>query len=339
MTDYKSAGVDRAAGEEWLLEMGAELEAQKSSEVLSRVGGYGAEFRKPADIEDPIWVASTDGVGTKLILAEEVAHQRQTDDPFFGIGIDLVSMSANDVLACRARPLVFLDYLATGKIHKERQKTFLRGVIEGCRQAQCSLVGGETAEMPGFYPAGRMDVAGFCVGVRDGRQRVDPMQVGDELWALSSSGFHSNGYSLIRKLVSENHLSGEDREDGVRLHDFLLRPTRIYSAEILPLLREPEFKAVAHITGGGVVENLPRVFSEDLQALLDQKAFRTPRWMLRLVELAKMNQQEAYSTWNMGVGMVAVVTPSLGLRLEAQGWMRVGHLQKRKAVDPQVVWA
>ncbi len=246
-------------------------------------------------------------------------------------------MSSNDILACRAEPIIFLDYLATGKIHKDRQKIFLRGVLEGCRQAGCSLVGGETAEMPGFYAAGRMDVAGFCVGVKDAKALVHPVQAGDEIWGLPSNGFHSNGYSLIRKIISDRRLDLNDREEGEKLLEYMLRPTRIYSKEVVPLFSNPDFKACAHITGGGVVENLPRIFSNEFVARLEKKKFFSSGWMKKFVEWSGMSEREAFSTWNMGIGFCAIVGHSLWSRLEAQGWIRLGQIEQRKSREQNEV--
>jgi len=319
MNDYSSSGVDREAAEVWLDEMGSEIKKSFRPEILSAIGGYGAEFVAPSKMKKPVWVATTDGVGTKLMLAELAG-----EESFFGIGIDLVAMSVNDLLACRAEPLIFLDYLATGKIQKHRQQIFLRGVLEGCKQAGCSLVGGETAEMPGFYSSERMDVAGFSVGVKEGAQQVDLILEGDEIWGLASSGFHSNGYSLIRKIVTDQKLSWDQEIAGTKLIDFLLAPTRIYSSEVLPWFENPQFKALAHLTGGGVVENLPRVFPENLSARVSKDAFPKLVWMQKFADWSGMNERETFSTWNMGIGLCAIVNPKLGGNLASKNWIKLG---------------
>jgi len=331
MNDYLSSGVDREAAEVWLDEMGQEIKRNFRPEILSAIGGYGAEFVAPAKMKKPIWVATTDGVGTKLMLAELAGEKS-----FFGIGIDLVAMSVNDLLACRAEPLIFLDYLATGKIQKSRQQIFLRGVIEGCKQAGCSLVGGETAEMPGFYSSERMDVAGFSVGVKEVAQSVEPIQAGDEIWGLASSGFHSNGYSLLRKIVADKKLSWEEDLQGVKLLDFLLEPTRIYSKDVIGLFENPQFKALAHLTGGGVVENLPRIFPESLSAEISKATFPKSPWMQKFSEWSGMSEREAFSTWNMGIGMAAIVSPQVGASLAAQKWIKLG-VMKPRASEPVVL--
>lgn len=342
MTTYRDSGVDREAGEAWLQELDGELESQRRPEILSSVGGYGAEFKTPAHIREPIWVASTDGVGTKLMLAEEVAKNSETngDQVYFGIGIDLVAMSVNDIFACRAEPVAFLDYLATGKIQKNRQQIFLKGVMEGCRQARCSLVGGETAEMPGFYAEGRMDVAGFAVGVRDARQKVESIQAGDWVLGLESSGFHSNGYSLIRKILEKNPSLKNEKLEGLSCLEFLLRPTRIYGNEIIPQLSHPQYKAGAHLTGGGVIENLPRVLPRGVAASLNRNAFPLSPWMQKFFEASGLEWREAFSTWNMGMGWAAVVSPGLGAELLKSEWLKLGEIQNLDSPnhEPLVVW-
>ncbi len=242
-------------------------------------------------------------------------------------------MSVNDLLACRAEPLIFLDYLATGKIQKSRQQIFLRGVIEGCKQAGCSLVGGETAEMPGFYSSERMDVAGFSVGVKEGALAVEPVKEGDEIWGLPSSGFHSNGYSLVRKIIADKKLSWEENLEGVKLLDFLLQPTKIYSQEVLGFFENSQFKAVAHLTGGGIVENLPRVFPESLTAEVSRAAFPKLPWMQKFAEWSGMTEREAFSTWNMGIGLCAIVSPQLSSQMASQNWLKLGRMTA-KAVEP-----
>jgi len=305
MTDYKASGVDRAAAQNWVEDLGAELRSSFREEILSKVGGFGASFVSPKHYQKPVWVATTDGVGTKLLLAEEAG-----DSAFFGIGIDLVAMCVNDLLACRAEPLVFLDYLATDKLRSSRTTPLLRGVVEACRQSKCSLIGGETAEMPGFYPNNRLDVAGFAIGVieREKIWKKEAVGKGDVILGMASSGFHSNGYSLIRKVMQQESWSLDTQVEGQCLGDFLLTPTKLYIQDLYQLLLHPVVKAGVHITGGGLVENLPRVFdSEKCRAKVNSQGWKIPSLMQSFCERAKIQRQEAFSTWNMGVGFCFIV--------------------------------
>lgn len=321
-TDYRSAGVDRDAGEAWLDELGSEIKRGFRKEVLSPIGGFGAIFESPKNYREPVWVASTDGVGTKLILAEEAG-----DESFFGIGIDCVAMCVNDLLACGAEPVVFLDYLATGKLNKNRNQHFLRGVLKGCELAGCSLVGGETAEMPGFYESHRMDVAGFSIGVMEKSQLSRAKaQVGDRVWGFVSNGFHSNGYSLIRKIFKEHAdflKTKKSREEWLR---YLLQPTEIYVKKVLPLLRSPGARMGSHITGGGLVENLPREVADGLVLSLRRSAIPSSEPMKIFLEKCSLTETELYSTFNMGIGFCVIGDPSLEREAMAVGAIYLGDV-------------
>lgn len=305
MSSYEQAGVSREGAQNWVAGFSDKMKQAYRPEILSQVGDYGSFYEAPRSYKDPIWVSTTDGVGTKLMLAEEAgAHA------LFGVGIDCVAMCVNDLLACRAEPLIFLDYLATGKLDQERSDKLIAGILEGCRQSNCSLIGGETAEMPQFYPKNRLDVAGFSVGVLERNQRFQKQEVkvGDLILGLKSSGFHSNGYSLIRKIMQDQRWTMASEIEGENLGDYLLRPTQIYVNSYLEIFRNPKVVAAAHITGGGLVENLPRVFDlEKCSAQIDLSSWDVPCMMQAFQKAAGVEQKEAYSTWNMGIGFSIIV--------------------------------
>jgi len=316
MLDYRDSGVDREGAQTWIESLKAQVESTKRQEVMSSLGGFAAGFQAPANMNDPVWFATTDGVGTKLLLVEQAGVEA-----YFGAGIDLVAMSVNDLLACRAEPLVFLDYLACGKLDAQRDTALLKGVIEGCRQAGCALIGGETAEMPGFYVGKRLDVAGFAVGVAERAKLWQKQSVGegDVLLGVSSNGFHSNGYSLVRKIMEKQAWDLSTEIEGEPLAQSLLKPTRIYIRELLPILLEGGVNAGVHITGGGLVENLPRVFDEAIfQAEISLGSWAPPEIMTTFAREARVEEREAYSTWNMGVGFVVVAEKSKARELVSQ---------------------
>ncbi|MEL7453470.1 MAG: phosphoribosylformylglycinamidine cyclo-ligase, partial [Pseudomonadota bacterium] len=275
--------------------------------VMGGLGGFGALFDLAKDgWDDPVLVSGTDGVGTKLMLAFEMGVHGT-------IGIDLVAMCANDVLAQGAEPLFFLDYFATGKLDAGVAEAVVSGIAEGCRQAGCALTGGETAEMPGMYPAGHYDLAGFVVGAVE-RNSLLPdhgrMAAGDILVGLASSGPHSNGYSLIRKCVERAGLSYGDPApfaDGVSLGQALLTPTRLYSAATLPLIKSGMLTGLAHITGGGLTENTPRMCPESLSPKIDRTAWPVPTVFNWIQETGGISDTEMHRTFNMGIGMVLAV--------------------------------
>lgn len=301
--DYKDSGVDREGAASWVENLKTPIEQSFRSEILSSIGGFGAMFEAPKTYAQPVWVTTTDGVGTKILLAEEAG-----DSAFFNIGIDAVAMCVNDLLACRAEPIAFLDYLAIDSLAKARMNFLLKGILEGCRLASCSLIGGETAEMPGFYPKGRLDVAGFSIGVLE-KKLMWKSKVAKEnliLVGLPSNGFHSNGFTLVRKIMKQQSWSLDSQIEGEILGDYLLRPTKIYIKDCLSLLRDERVYGAAHITGGGLIENLPRFLSQGYQAEIKRDSFETPAIMRAFAQAASASAEEIYATWNMGIGFVFV---------------------------------
>jgi phosphoribosylformylglycinamidine cyclo-ligase len=302
---YRVAGVDIEAGEEAVRLIKADAESTHIPGVLGSIGGFAGMFQLPSGLRDPVLVTSTDGVGTKLLLAQETGRLDT-------VGIDLVAMSVNDVLTVGARPLLFLDYVAVGRLLPAEMARIVAGVAEGCRQAGCALVGGEMAEMPGLYTPGEFDLAGFCVGLVERAKIIDGSQVeeGDVVLGLASSGFHSNGYSLVRKVLEVSRLSLDDRfpDMSETIADTLLRPTRIYVRSVLDLLdADIPIKAMAHITGGGVIGNLSRVIPEGLSARLDFSRREIPSMFRAIQRLGDIADEEMFATFNMGVGYVLVV--------------------------------
>ena len=300
MTDYKDAGVDIEAGEAAVQRIAALAKETTNANVLASVGGFAAAYRLP-DISEPTLISTTDGVGTKLLLALQCdAHET--------VGIDLVAMVANDLLASGAQPLFFLDYMAVDHLDVDRAEAVVRGIAYGCQQAQMALIGGETAEMPDMYPQHHYDLAGFAVGLVAASKRL-PQQVaaGDVLIGLPSSGVHSNGYSLVRKLLAETDLGSQSLNDGSEMMNALMRPTRIYVKQVLPLMQQGLIHAAAHITGGGITENLPRVMPDGLVANIDPQAWQRPELVDRLQHAGHLSETTMRSTFNLGIGMILVV--------------------------------
>ncbi len=298
---YRKAGVDIEAGYAVVQGIKESVKRTRRPEVLGGLGGFGGLFALGSKYTDPVLVSGTDGVGTKLLVAQRLGRHET-------IGIDLVAMCVNDVLTTGAEPLFFLDYFATGKLSPEITVEVVRGIAEGCVQAGCALVGGETAEMPGMYHPGHYDLAGFCVGAVERTQLLDPaaVQPGDALVGIPSSGIHSNGYSLVRQLCdgldwSKAHGLGEP------LADTLMRPTRIYTPEVRTLLGDFEVHALVHITGGGFHENIPRALPDGCQALLDKGTWNVPPIFGLLQRLGALSDRDMETTFNNGVGMVAIV--------------------------------
>lgn len=305
---YKDAGVDIDAGEALVGRIKSVAQATKRPEVLGGLGGFGGLFRLPQGYHSPILVSGTDGVGTKLKLA----LQLQAHD---GIGIDLVAMCVNDILVCGAEPLFFLDYYATGKLDVDTAARVVQSIGQGCQQAGCALIGGETAEMPGMYQAEDYDLAGFCVGIVEEEEIITgkAVQAGDVLIGLASSGVHSNGYSLVRKILEVQgiDLTTDQTKIGDRLlKDALLEPTKIYVKAIAHLqknLQKGDLHAMAHITGGGLTDNLPRVLPDHLAAQIDLNSWQLPALFAWLQQNGNIADQEMYRTFNCGVGYVVVV--------------------------------
>jgi len=306
---YRDAGVDIDAGEELVDAIKPMAASTRRPGAAGDLGGFGGLFDlKAAGFKDPILVSGTDGVGTKLMLA--FATDRHET-----IGIDLVAMCANDVLAQGAEPLFFLDYFATGKLETGIAAKVVSGIAEGCRQAGCTLVGGETAEMPGMYAPGHYDLAGFVVGAverTDVLPRTGDMKAGDVLVALPSSGPHSNGYSLIRRIVERTGLAWSDCspfDENKTLGEALLAPTRIYVKSVLPLIRMKRIKGLAHITGGGLTENAPRMCPDHLVPKIDYQAVTLPSVFDWLQRAGSISDEEMRRTFNCGVGLVMAVDP------------------------------
>ncbi|MBZ2188303.1 phosphoribosylformylglycinamidine cyclo-ligase [Alcanivorax sp. JB21] len=302
---YRDAGVDIDAGNALIKQIGPIAKRTRRPEVLGGLGGFGALCALPTGYREPILVAGTDGVGTKLRLAMQY-------DRHDTVGIDLVAMCVNDLIVGGAEPLMFLDYYATGKLDVATATRVISGIGAGCELAGCALVGGETAEMPGMYEGEDYDLAGFCVGVveRDSILDGSKVQAGDKLIGLASSGPHSNGYSLIRRILEQADFDADTRVGKTPLMDALLEPTRIYVKSLLQVLAQSEVHALAHITGGGLPENLPRVLPEGVRARIDGSSWEWPAVFSWLQEQGQVATAEMYRTFNCGVGMVMVVPES-----------------------------
>lgn len=299
---YKDAGVDIDAGNALVERIKTVAVRTRRPEVLAGLGGFGALFELPKGYEEPVLVSGTDGVGTKLKLAMQL-NKHDT------IGIDLVAMCVNDLIVGGAEPLFFLDYYATGKLSVDVAAQVVEGIGTGCEMSGCSLVGGETAEMPGMYEGEDYDLAGFCVGVVEKKKILDGSRVqpGDVLLALPSSGPHSNGYSLIRKILEVSNADLDAKLGTTTLGNALLEPTRIYVKPLLALMKTVEIHALCHITGGGLTENIPRVLPEDAKAVIECSRWQLPDIFAWLKEQGNVDAREMYRTFNCGVGMVICV--------------------------------
>ena len=299
---YKDAGVDIDAGNALIERLKPLVAATQRPGMLTGIGGFGGLFELPPGYRRPVLVAGTDGVGTKLKLAIETNRHGS-------VGIDLVAMCANDVVVQGAEPLFFLDYYATGKLDVDAATQVIRGIAEGCRQAGAALIGGETAELPGFYQGDDYDLAGFCVGIVEHDRIIDGSRVaaGDVILGIASSGLHSNGYSLARKVLEVGGVDPAMRLNGSPLIDQLLAPTRIYVKPLLALIAQVEVRALAHITGGGLPENLPRVLPEGRLGVVELSSWRPPAIFGWLQETGNISDDELYRTFNCGFGMAVVV--------------------------------
>ena len=303
--DYKSAGVDVEAGYKAVELMKDHVKTTMRQEVMTDIGGFGGLFSLAGhSMEEPVLVSGTDGVGTKLKIAFEL-------DRHDTIGIDAVAMCVNDIICCGAEPLFFLDYIACGKNYPEKIAAIVGGIADGCRQSGAALIGGETAEMPGFYPEEEYDLAGFAVGIVDRKAIIDGKNVGqgDVLIGLPSSGIHSNGYSLVRKLFepTRERLSMDIEELGGTLGDALLTPTRIYVNAVKALKESVAVKAISHITGGGFYENIPRMLPEGYQAEINKGTWPVSPIFHLMAGLGDIEEKVMYNTFNMGIGMICVV--------------------------------
>ena len=338
---YRDAGVDIDAGDRLVENIKPFARKTLRKGVLAGIGGFGALFQiARGRYREPVLVSGTDGVGTKLKLAFELGRHAT-------IGIDLVAMSVNDILTLGAEPLFFLDYYACGKLDVATATEVVKGIAAGCEQAGCALIGGETAEMPGMYPAGEYDLAGFAVGIVEKSRIIDGANIaaGDVLLGLASSGAHSNGYSLIRKLITVRGVNLSAKLRGRTLSEVILEPTRIYVKPVLKLIRSVPVKGLAHITGGGLIENVPRVLPERLAARIERSAWPLPplfQWLQREGNIA---DAELHRVFNCGIGMVVVVSEANAARamrvLKAAGetaW-RIGRVLRRGKNGTQVVMA
>ena len=309
MMDYKQAGVDVEAGREFVDNIRNLVVSTHRPEVLGGLGGFSGLFALPSGYKEPVLVSGTDGVGTKLKLANTLNCHHT-------VGIDLVAMCVNDVLTSGAEPLFFLDYLATGKLNQQQLTEVVSGIAQGCRLAGCALIGGETAEMPGFYPPGEYDLAGFCVGVVEKSLILDGSQVkvGDVAIGLESSGIHSNGFSLVRKVIDECNISLQDSLGfwGQKsLAELLLTPTKIYVKPILAAAKSGlEIHGMAHITGGGLPENLPRCLPEGMSININRSSWEVPPIFRWISEVGNVNEEGMFNTFNMGIGFVVLVSPT-----------------------------
>lgn len=338
---YKDAGVDIDAGEELVERIKAPVKRTTRPEVIGGLGGFGALTRIPQGYKEPVLVSGTDGVGTKLRLAIDLERHGT-------VGQDLVAMCVNDLIVQGAEPLLFLDYYATGKLNVDVAASVVTGIAKGCEMAGCALVGGETAEMPGMYEVGDYDLAGFSVGVVEASKIIDgsKVQVGDKLIAIASSGPHSNGYSLIRHILKVAGVNpNEDKlPSGKSVADAVMEPTRIYVKPLLELLKQVDVHAMAHITGGGFWENIPRVLPENAVATIDANTWQWPEIFTFLKEKGNVSTYEMYRTFNCGVGMFVAVNAADAAKtveiLNAAGekaWIAGEITAKAQPEDKQVV--
>ena len=343
MATYREAGVDIQRGDEFVRRIGPMVRSTFRPEVLGDIGGFGGLFRFPSDrYREPILVSGTDGVGTKVKMA---AMMNRHDS----IGIDLVAMCVNDIIVSGAEPLFFLDYLATGHLEVGVGEAIIQGIAEGCREAECALIGGETAEMPSCYPQGEYDLAGFAVGVVERSEMLGPekIQSGDVLIGVGSSGLHSNGYSLARRVafemqgwLPETHVPGLAGSVG----EALLRPTLIYVKLVKALLAGSRLHALAHITGGGITGNVPRIIPDHGQAVIDRHTWEPSSLFSVLQQAGTIDREEMFRVFNMGIGLV-VVGPSeesnrmIGIiqELGMTGWV-IGDIRDRPSTDPKLIY-
>jgi phosphoribosylformylglycinamidine cyclo-ligase len=328
---YRAAGVDIDAGDALVEAIKPFAKRTMRPEVLAGLGGFGALCSIPTKYREPVLVSGTDGVGTKLKLAFLLGRHNT-------VGIDLVAMSANDVLVQGAEPLFFLDYFACGKLDKAVAVQVIRGIAEGCTEAGCALIGGETAEMPGMYPEGEYDLAGFCVGVVEKEKIIDGSGIkpGDVLLGLASSGAHSNGYSLIRRIIGEDRPSSD-------LSDTLMEPTRIYVKPVLKLMAAVPVKGLAHITGGGLVGNVPRMLPQGMRAVLRKKMWPRPQIFTWLQQNGNVAEDEMFRVFNCGIGMVLAVAreqlaaATMLLKREGELAYEIGFVEAGNAGEPEAV--
>lgn len=329
---YRDAGVDIDAGDRLIENIKPFAKRTLRPEVLTGIGGFGALFEISRKYQNPVLVSGTDGVGTKLKLA----FQLNKHDC---IGIDLVAMSVNDILVQGAEPLFFLDYFACGKLNVETATVVINGIAKGCELAGCALIGGETAEMPDMYPYEEYDLAGFAVGIVEKNQIISgtTIQDGDIVLGLASSGAHSNGYSLIRKIIENNRIDLSSDFNGKKLSDTIMAPTRIYVKPLLELIRQLPVKGLAHITGGGLIENVPRILPDQVMAVLQKNSWEMPPLFHWLQQQGNVADHEMLRVFNCGIGMVIVVAPDHvenamnSLRASGETVWPIGEIKRRMA--------
>ena len=334
---YRDAGVDIDAGDRLVENIKPFAKRTLRPEVLGDLGGFGALVEIGKNYRNPVLVSGTDGVGTKLKLAFDW-------DLHDTVGIDLVAMRVNDILAQGAEPLFFLDYFACGKLDVDRATAVIKGIAQGCEQSGCALIGGETAEMPGMYPEGEYDLAGFAVGVVEKERIISGQNIraGDVLLGLASNGAHSNGYSLIRKIIDRAQPDLDAEFDGGKtLRQTVIAPTRLYAKPLLAAMKEFEIKGMAHITGGGISENLPRVLPQNCTAHVDAKSWEMPKLFQWLQKEGNIAAAEMYRTFNCGIGMIVVVAPEAAdalaafLRDQGETVYRLGEIRERQGDEHQ----
>ncbi len=334
---YKDAGVDIDAGNALVERIKQVAKKTTRPEVMGGLGGFGGLCEIPAGYKQPVLVSGTDGVGTKLRLAMDL-NKHDT------IGIDLVAMCVNDLIVAGAEPLYFLDYYATGKLNVDTAAAVVSGIGKGCELSGCALVGGETAEMPGMYHGEDYDLAGFCTGIVEKSEIIDgsKVQAGDALIGVASSGPHSNGYSLIRKIIEVSHADLEADLDGRPLKDALLEPTKIYVKSVLQLIKDVQVNALSHITGGGLLENIPRVLPEQTKAVIDKNSWQLPAVFNWLQEKGNVEITEMYRTFNCGVGLVICVPAEQkqqaidSLNQNGESAWLIGHIDSAAQGEEQV---
>jgi len=334
---YKDAGVDIDAGNALVDRIKGAVKRTRRPEVMGGIGGFGALCELPTKYKQPVLVSGTDGVGTKLRLALDMKKHDT-------IGIDLVAMCVNDLIVQGGEPLFFLDYYATGKLDVDTAADVVSGIAEGCVQAGCSLIGGETAEMPGMYEGEDYDVAGFCVGVVEKEEVIDGTKVaaGDALIAVGSSGPHSNGYSLIRKILEVSNADLSEELNGRTIGEHLIEPTKIYIKSALKMITEHDIHAISHITGGGFWENIPRVLPEGTKAVVDGNSWEWPAIFSWLQEKGNVTTHEMYRTFNCGVGLIVALPKAQAeaavelLKAEGENAWVIGEIADAQAGEEQV---
>ena len=314
---YKDAGVDITLADEIVKEIKPLISKTSIPGVIGGIGGFGGLFSLTSQkYKEPVLVSSTDGVGTKLKIAFAL-------DKHISVGMDLVAMCVNDIVTYGAKPLFFLDYISMGKLSKKVTVDLIKGVTEGCKMANCALLGGETAEMPGFYPEGEYDLAGFAVGIVEKSKIIDGRKIkeGDLVIGIASNGLHSNGFSLVRKvLLKEKQYKMEEKISSLKesLGEELLKPTRIYVQPLLYLLKKYKILGIAHITGGGILENIPRILPEGVSVQINQKSWLKPPIFSLIQKEGKISDEEMYLTFNMGIGMIIIVSNDEALKIKEE---------------------